>query len=255
MRELGEKKTLYSVLVESCPERWEKALASQPPGSLMAAVFESEMQAASLAAKEFSRPLVLGDQRFGDTTSRIKTVFLQSLRDIVSPWKGWKSLYEDIAGLGKDFIPKGNDNFGLSDILDPKLLSTAPISILRYTSAIVLKAPKFGVPALGLFVYSAVQSVAEEMNPSALMPAVESSTDIALSIAATAAFNVLQVALLGRVILQALLHERNVILAANILEECKRAKLAGKEGDTVVAVLGMAHCNGVKDILTAAGSQ
>jgi pheromone shutdown protein TraB len=61
------------------------------------------------------------------------------------------------------------------------------------------------------------------------------------------------VALLSRVFLCAILADRNVVLANNILSECSRVqKKQGKGkkgGEVVVAVLGMAHCNGVKKLL------
>ena len=59
----------------------------------------------------------------------------------------------------------------------------------------------------------------------------------------------LQTVVLARVFLVLLLGDRNQILADAIASECE---VAGDDGDaTVVAVLGMAHLNGVKRILEA----
>mmetsp|Transcript_14859 Transcript_14859/g.33674 ORF Transcript_14859/g.33674 Transcript_14859/m.33674 type:complete len:98 (+) Transcript_14859:3-296(+) len=55
----------------------------------------------------------------------------------------------------------------------------------------------------------------------------------------------LETVILGRLLLVGLLEERNYVLARNIREACLRAK----PGGSVVAVLGMAHCNGVASLL------
>ena len=59
----------------------------------------------------------------------------------------------------------------------------------------------------------------------------------------------IEFAILGRTFLIALLAERNVILADKIREECQRIKEEGKGEDGAVAILGMAHCNGVRKLL------
>jgi hypothetical protein len=245
---LGEGSSLYSVVIESCEGRWSKAMKSQTNGSLMAKLFPNEMRAASDVAVRYNRPVILGDQDFNATTQRIKEVFVQSVKDVATPFDGWKRLYGDLTGLLKQVVTKDADNFGLSDIFDPRLLSTAPIAILRYASSILIKAPKFGIPVFALLMYSVVQSLADDMSGVAAVQIPES--EIFLDSFLTSSINVLEVALLGRVILQALLQERNEILAENIFTECKKAAALGSNnGDTVVAVLGMAHCNGVMDIL------
>ena len=61
------------------------------------------------------------------------------------------------------------------------------------------------------------------------------------------AFAALETLVLGRVFLVALLEERNYALARNI----RKAHFATRGGDTVVAVLGAAHLNGVKRLLTS----
>lgn len=258
MEELGQAGGLYSVVVESCKSRWERAEKSQPPGSLMAQLFPNEMRAAADAAIQFDRPVILGDQDFNETMSRMKTVFVQSAKDIVSPPQGWSRLYSDVTRLVKGMAGSGADSFGPSDLLDPSLLSQAHVSISRYVLSILLKAPKVGVPVFALFIYSVVQSVADDMNASLASSGItdvnaELLSDTLLSLG----FNLIQVALLGRVFLQALLQERNQILAENIYVECVKARqTANSSGEqVVVAVLGMAHCNGVKDILLSRGEQ
>ena len=56
----------------------------------------------------------------------------------------------------------------------------------------------------------------------------------------------LETVVLGRVMLKPILLERDVSLAESIVRTCMTATT---ESGTVVAVLGMAHCNGVKDLI------
>ena len=70
----------------------------------------------------------------------------------------------------------------------------------------------------------------------------------------------LETSIFARVFLISLLAERNNILAANILSECQRIARTrkDKEGEispkVVVAILGMAHCNGILSILSPISS-
>ena len=217
----------------------------------MASLFPNEMRAAAEAASQFGRPVVLGDQSFNETMSRMKQVFLQSAKDVVTPPEGWRRLFDDVSRLVKSMASSGADSFGPTDLLDPSLLSQAHISVGRYVLSILLKAPKVGVPVFALFIYSVVQSVADDMNASVATSSLgEMSTDLLSDTLLSLAINAIQVALLGRVFLQALLIERNQILAENILAECVKAQQSSSGGEqVVVAILGMAHCNGVKDLL------
>ena len=247
-------------MVESCPSRWERAENTQPPGSLMAKLFPNEMRAAADAAMQFQRPVVLGDQDFNETLSRMKTVFVQSAKDIASPPQGWSRLYGDVTRLIKGMVSSRNDSFGPSDLLDPLLLSQAHVSVSRYVLSILLKAPKVGVPIFALLVYSVVQSVADDMSASMTSTGfTDVNTELISDTLLSLGINLLQVALLGRVFLQALLLERNQILARNIYAECVKARQTAGSGSNeehvVVAVLGMAHCNGVKDILLSRGAK
>ena len=65
---------------------------------------------------------------------------------------------------------------------------------------------------------------------------------------ASLAISALETVVLGRVLLVGLLEERNFALARSI-RRASQARGTGR-GETVVAVLGMAHLNGVKRILT-----
>jgi hypothetical protein len=69
--------------------------------------------------------------------------------------------------------------------------------------------------------------------------------DTALELAGSLAFAAFETIVLGRVLLVALLEERNYVLARNI----RKAAFGAKPDGTIVAVLGMAHLNGVAALL------
>ena len=58
--------------------------------------------------------------------------------------------------------------------------------------------------------------------------------------------DVFQIVVLSRLMLVALLGERNEVLSANIREKCEEQKGTEK---TVIAILGAAHLNGVQNRL------
>ena len=58
-----------------------------------------------------------------------------------------------------------------------------------------------------------------------------------------------EIAVLGRTMLVALLKERNEVIANKILQECEQAAKDTYSPKTIVAVLGMAHLNGIRFLL------
>ena len=248
--ELAEVSRLGSVIVESCPQRWNKTLISQPVGSLLRKVFDNEMQAAAEVATHYGLPVILGDQDIAITNQRMGQTFKQSIVDLLTPWKGgWKSLYEDIKLASSSTLPSGSAFLGPSDFLNIRLLATTPISLLRYPLSFIVKAPVFGIPiVMGLLVsifndYSGDVSLLE---PTVIDRIQEILTSVLIFGLETSVF--------ARVFLISLLSERNDILAANILAECQRIKNQESSDKSsmkvVVAILGMAHCNGVLNILS-----
>eukprot|EP00597_Dinobryon_sp_UTEXLB2267_P003697 CAMPEP_0170059004 /NCGR_PEP_ID=MMETSP0019_2-20121128/1427_1 /TAXON_ID=98059 /ORGANISM="Dinobryon sp., Strain UTEXLB2267" /LENGTH=346 /DNA_ID=CAMNT_0010264111 /DNA_START=126 /DNA_END=1166 /DNA_ORIENTATION=- len=155
---------------------------------------------------------------------------------------------------------------GVSDFLEPSLLAALPVSLVRYPLAIALKAPVafFGLTlALGAASsYADILSVFtnEGTETTNLIAATSSSTSSSLvllqDILSSSLSILLEFAVLGRVFLVTILAERNVVLADSIRLQCEQVKKNqnGNNKPVVVAVLGMAHCNGIKRLMTTAST-
>lgn len=223
--------------------------------------------------------------------------FKSTLIDLLTlPFGGWQRISTDISTALKASFPSAavsNDLYmGYKDFFDAKLLLAAPVSLIRYPLALLIKAPIAAVP-LTLLLYATYttsmssyqDTMMSMMTTSSLQdpeyPGVilsyllESLTDVLI----TGVIVALELTVLSRILLIAILQERNVVLADNIRRECQRLLLqrtnaspdsrnwfeklinvkpttrqltlseSSKE-KVIIAVLGMAHCNGVKKLLT-----
>lgn len=228
-RNLSDRGELGVVVLESCPSRWKRIEDMQPPGSPMRALLDNEMQAAADVAKETGRPVVLGDQRIEEFMSVVLSVSRTTFLDLLSPLGGgWQRTVEEVAGglasivnykqrQAAGSVP--GDGIGFSDLMDTELIRGVPLAVGRYLLSIFLKAPLLLVFILGgTFAFDVLHD-----NP---------LVDV-LTIIFEVAFI--------RIFLGAFLTERDQILARSIAEACKASA-----GRSVVAVLGAAHCNGVK---------
>lgn len=244
---LGVDGMLGSVVIESCPKRWSRTLSSQPPGSALRSILDNEMQAAQEACEKFHRPVVLGDQAIDVTNSRVMQSMVQSIQDICSPLSGgWSRLANDINEIFQNTIMlpaiPGVDFLTASDFLYPKLLLSSPVSFVRYPLAILIKSPQLVLGFLCLaFLSGQIDAHSIPTESSLSMQAIDTLESVFSSLAETA--------LLARPMLQAILLERNIILAENIRESCRSIYKEGLEGGVCVAVLGMAHSNGVAKLL------
>lgn len=244
--ELGESNTLGSVIIESCPSRWSRTLKKQPKGSFRRKVLDNEMQMAYELGVGYDRPVILGDQDIDTTNERLKASLKASLLDVFNPFGGWKSILEDVSKAKDSTVAlpssKNVDYLTIYDFLDPQLLLAAPLSIIRYPLALVLKAPVASIAGLASIAFL------EQNNYFGTDPT--SSVESAVDIAESAFVSLLEIMVLARSFLVTLLAERNDILAAKIRESCVQVckEKNGKER-VVVAVLGMAHSNGVANLL------
>ena len=253
---LASQNQLSAVLVESCEARWNRTLKSQPQGTLLRSLLDNEMQAASESALAFNVPTLLGDQSINQTNARMKETFRESLSDLTSLQFG--RLLGDLDRARKVVLsPKMVDGsvrlLGPADLLSPSLVLGTPVSLVRYPLAIALKAPVFGALLVGSV---AATLVGADSTPSvgAMMVSagdwslgdgavwVERLVDVTQTLATV----LLEVALVGRTFLVCLLEERNVVLADNIRRACSNAGA----GQSVVAVLGAAHLNGIAALLS-----
>ena len=246
IRELGENGNLGSVVIESCPSRWSRTLKKQPKGSMRRKVLDNEMQMAYELGMEYNRPVILGDQDIDTTNDRLKTSLKASFLDVVNPFGGWKAIVHDVSEA-KDstlLLPssKNVDYLTIKDFLDPQLLLAAPFSILRYPLALILKAPVSSIVCLAMLAFL------EQNNYFGSDPT--SSMESTLDIAESAFVSILEILVFARPFLVTLLSERNDVLAAKIRESCEEVRKE-KDGNkrVVVAILGMAHSNGVANLL------
>uniref|UniRef100_A0A7S0PYG3 TraB domain-containing protein n=1 Tax=Coccolithus braarudii TaxID=221442 RepID=A0A7S0PYG3_9EUKA len=228
---------LRAVAVESCPSRWNATLYAQPPGSMLRLVCDNEMQAAAEAAEAEGVSLALVDQTIEEVGRRVVQMAALTFVELLTPWNGgWSRIGEDLAialrqvGGGDD----GTDgaSLGVNAFLDPRILAGLPLSLIRYPLSIGLKSPAL-LSAIALAFYGTYM--------------LDMATEDSLGeFAGAAAFAVVETIFLGRLLLVVLLEERNFVLARNIRKACFASK---KPGGSIVAVLGMAHLNGVAALL------
>lgn len=157
---------------------------------------------------------------------------LHTLRDCFT-LSGWQAIATDLRRAGGQ-LP----GFGRA-IFDMQLWRGAPMALARYMYQSPAALPFLGISAAALVVAGAVDQA------SGAVPALEDALVTTL-VGAT----------LGRAIFIALIEERNFVLARNIRQACLTASDVDErdmrkpgEGGAVVAILGMAHVEGVRDAL------
>mmetsp|Transcript_18248 Transcript_18248/g.43906 ORF Transcript_18248/g.43906 Transcript_18248/m.43906 type:complete len:358 (-) Transcript_18248:102-1175(-) len=269
INDLAAEGKLGSIVIESCDLRWNATLQNE----LMRDALLSEMKAAHDLGIEYGRPVVLGDQRINVTVAQMKSGAKEAVLDLVQPWNGgWGRLFTSISTARREAVPVGDDYLGPESIFDPKLLAAAPVSMIKYPISYMVKSPVFAVAITALILLGGVDS------SDAFVADTASTTDILESIFLSG----LETVIFARIFLKELLAERNEILATNILEQCRNygadesssgwldtffktengdkssgavyapGSVVGKpedDGKVVVAVLGLAHCNGIKKLL------
>ncbi len=265
INQLEKEGKLGSIIIESCDIRWNATLENE----LVKDQLMSEMRAAHDLGLLYERPVVLGDQRINITVSQLKNGAKEAVLDLVQPWNGgWNRLYNSVSEARKEAVPLGEGFLGIDSFFDPKLMTAAPVSLLKYPLSYFVRSPVFSIIVLCFFILFG----GDDANAlSDLTP-----TDLAESIF----FSALETVIFARIFLKELLAERNEILAENIFEQCRNYaanegnvwdKLfqpagdksngaiyapdsvvgnSAEEGKVVVAVLGLAHCNGIKKIMT-----
>jgi pheromone shutdown protein TraB len=216
-------------------------------------VLKNEMMAASNIATSFNRPVILGDQCINVTNQRIALAFKDTIRDILNPFNGWSRLYADVSQAVTSSLPTGPNYLGASDFFDSKLLFNAPVSLLRYPLAFLIKAPLTGTVTLSTLLLASYLS---SMDGASTSSGIDWSDFVSIvsvvpsELLMSTLIFAFELALLSRVFIVTILAERNDVLAESIVRECFKAVENGEGKSTVVAVLGMAHCNGIKKIIT-----
>jgi len=266
---LAEEGQLGSIIIESCDIRWNATMEND---QMIKDALLSEMKAAHDLGIEYNVPVVLGDQRINITVSELKSGFKEAVLDILQPWNGgWGRLGSSISLARKEAVPTGDQFLGLDSFFDPKLLFAAPVSMIKYPLSYLVRSPVFTVAVGALILLGGADS------SDAYVSGTATTTDILESLFLSG----IETVVFARIFLKELLADRNEILADSILEQCRNyeAKSSsgwfdvfqtkngdkatgavyapdsvvgkpGGDGKTVVAVLGLAHCNGIKKLLT-----
>ena len=252
------------LVLESCEKRWEKTLEFQRPGTIRRQLLDNEFQAAQELVEDQAQ-VSLGDQSIDDLGQNMKRIFKETLEDVKSI-DGWKRVREDLVRYSatelyptKEF-GKDVQTLSLQDfLLDGRLLVALPISLFRYPLAWLLKSPKLVVPLLSFYFGLAnLPGLVEAMETSGggdvLATAASGGVDLVQSadildetLSVLFLFlDVFQIVVLSRLMLVALLGERNDVLSESIRQKCEEQKGTEK---TVIAILGAAHLNGVQNRL------
>lgn len=246
IRDCAEAGALGAVVLESCQTRWENALRVLPADSVLRSIFDNEFQAAADLAEEVDAGLALADQPIEVTCGRLAQ--LCKLTAVELATGQWRRVWQDIE-VGWAALQPDDERQGVSSaaFMAPELLAGAPLAWMRYF---------FGSPALaGLLVgVGVVLSAAVGVDPLAESPPLTFGDLLPSMLLA-----LLESVLLLRVSLVGLVEERNFVLARHIRAASMqvltpplalRQRGPGKDGRAVVAILGLAHLNGVQRLLT-----
>jgi hypothetical protein len=264
LRECADADELGAVALELCPQRWERTANAPPPppGSLRAWLRADEVQAAVCLAEEIGCGLIAADQEIDVTCARLAQLSKQTAMQLATP-AGWRCARHDLASGWQSLQPGAGAGAGAGECagvgigplsyVEPRLLVGAPVALLRY----LLASPALAGGLLGVgFVLALGVGAAEPPAVGANAPQGLQAVSELLPYIAVA---LLESLLLLRVSLVGLVEERNYVLARNIRAasmqvltppRALRQRGRGMDGRAVVAVLGLAHLNGVRTILT-----
>ena len=253
-REALENETLGALVLESCEKRWKKTIEFQPPGSITRALLDNEFQACQELCRE--RDVYLGDQNIDDLSSDLKELFVQTMKDCFTNPSSIKADFKKFTE--SELVPLqsfGSDgrvvSLSFEDFLDYRLLACMPISMLRYPLAWLLKSPKLVVPVVTFYLtLASLPGIVEatqfkEQIAGNGFAVSDGGFDDVLSFLFLV-LDALQIVVLSRLMLVALLGKRNDILSQSIRDKCEEIKGTDM---SVIAILGAAHLNGVQNRL------
>lgn len=253
VEKIAGKGKLGAVLLEVCASRWQvdtvkEVLPPKDPSIIQRRkfirnFFGNEMLAAADQAKNYNIPIVLADQCINKTMDKIKSSLKTTAIDMFTPWNGgWSSISKDLALNFPLAFPTGEGYLGLNDFLDPSLLLEAPAAFAKYSVAFMLGGPLGIMTWGGLFLLGLLTQ-----SDSTYLP--ETPLEEIANFITSASGLIAELAFLSRIFLIAIVVDRNQAMAESILKECERLVTDGNPEDSVVAVMGMVHCNGIKKLL------
>jgi pheromone shutdown protein TraB len=228
VRRVGEREKLHSVAIELCASRWNSSIAAQwsREPSWKRTLSEDEFQVAFETARDLGlSDVVLADQEIRETGKRLGAALLMTARDCLS-LNGWRQIAADLARAATQAPTFLN---GATDIA---LIRGAPMAFARYLYQSPAALPFIAISVAALTAAAAIDEA------SGALPAFEDGL-------ITGLLGIL----LGRAVYLSLIEERNVVLAKNIRTACLTESQSDDDAAVVVAILGMAHLEGVRTAL------
>lgn len=251
--DLAGARDLGAILVESCPARWATAEEDAQVAS-----GDDEMQVAAALAEANGCGFALADQDIDVTSGRLAQLCKLSLIQLFTPLSGgWQHLGRDLASGWAALQPADGDGVTSLAFVDGQLLLGAPVALRRWLSS----NPEVVALLVGA---AAVLGAADGAalfigGGDPVYPWEVTSLDAVLELLPSVGIALVESVLLMRILLVGLVEERNHVLARHIRAasmqvltppRAVRQRGGGKDGRTVVAVMGLAHLNGVKQLLT-----
>ncbi len=295
IQKLGDNNELGSVIVESCDVRWNTTMEilKTPRGRFLEPFLTSEMKVACDESFKYGRPCVLGDQRIDITGISLKQTLKETFVGIVSPFNGkWEEMYTSFNEAANIALSAGEGYLSATSILDPRLLIAAPVSFAKYPFSFLARNP------ISTSIFFTIIYLLTTLDTGSTAFIDASLQEQVSSLFVSALFAAIEIVVFGRLFIEVLLAERNVIIAKNILGQCKKYSQSNKnriikwipfreffkqknisrsntedeetsyvpdlipieeallngsinssKEKTIVAVVGMAHCNGILKLL------
>lgn len=233
VQELGQSNRLGSVVVESCDIRWNKTLELYDEKPFLKSLLGNEMRAAQEEAFAFDLPVILGDQRINITSAAMKHSLKETFIDLFTPPTGWQRFKEEFSLAWDEAVPSGDSQY-LSPLafLDPKLLFAIPVSLVKYPLSFLIRDPIPTSVAFALLFGLSYTGTDDSITIGALLDGTSQITFT--EYAANLALAALETVVFARLLLKPLLADRNVVLAQNILQQCKLYEVESTNTDRLL---------------------
>ncbi len=286
---LGNENRLGSVVVESCDIRWNKTAELYAEKPFLKKILNNEMRTACDTSLAFDRPVILGDQRINVTVQALQGSLKQTFQDLITPPSGWKRFVDEVQAAWKETVPFGGDGYlSVFAFFDPRLLLVLPVSLIKYPLSYLVRDPL--PTSLGLCVLVAISFLDDPTSlESMLADDSVSIMDWLLSFGFAALETAVFARLLlkpllaerNEILAKSILDQcriyaspknqppttANALFSLDWFKSAKKrptlnlsttiyapgspiVDAADKSDKVVVAVLGMAHCNGIKRLLS-----
>jgi hypothetical protein len=288
IEDLGTQNRLGSVIVESCDIRWNKTAELYEEKPFIKRLLTNEMRTACDVAFRFERPVILGDQRINITTNALKSSLKETFVDLVTPPKGWKRFVDEVGQAWEETVPLGGKGYLTAfAFLDPLLLLALPISFIKYPLSYFIRSPLPTTIVLSVLI--SLSYAEDPMTLEALVagqiPVSDYIASVGVAVLETAVFARLLLKPLladrNEILARSILDQCELFASEGEVEKKKGGwfnflatnndqkkkvissdqqimyapgstisqKDSGSSDKVVVAVLGMAHCNGIMKLL------